>query len=222
LNGLHFALGASALLLGVLFLIWLITSAIGDKYGAEVYLVWYIFSFSMCLAVIAFYWIDKVGAFNEKGQAVSDLGKSFLSILNFSLDLEADFLGLLALVGLVVVPQIASYLLSGIFGCATRPRMVVLSVRFFSWGIAKACATASGVLLVLSLAGMVKHWDGFTAERVAQYIILVEMLLAFAFVMLLGKTTLDDIPVLASSPTFAKIRRATSAIDHVMTRRRVS
>jgi hypothetical protein len=208
---------ATFLMIGV---IWVVITQIRTAYGAAVHVVWYLFSLSMCVSAIAFYWARVTGAINAKGQAAGDIGKAFFKLLSFSLDLRMDFFGLLALVGLIVLPQLLSYLLSGAFGCASRPRLVTYCVHLFSWGMAKSCAMVSGVLFILLLTGLLNAWDGFDAKFSAKYVILSEMLLAFAFVALMGKATLDEIPVLASSPKLENLRRHLSNLDRFMTRNR--
>jgi hypothetical protein len=200
--------------------IWVVITQIRVAYGAAVHVVWYLFSLAMCVSAIAFYWARMAGAISPKGQPAGDIGKAFFKLLGFTLDLRMDFLGLLALVGLIVLPQLLSYLLSGAFGCASRPRLVNYCVHMFSWGVAKSCATVSGVLFVLSLTGLINGWDGFDAKFSAKYVVLSEMLLAFAFVALMGKASLDEIPVLANSPKLRKLRRLLTKLDRFMTRNR--
>jgi len=200
--------------------IWVAIYQLQARHAAAVHVVWYLFSLSTCAAAIAFYWVHSAGAIDAKGQPAGDMGRTFLRFLTFTLDLNTDLVGLTALVGLIVLPQFISYVLSGVFGCASRPRLVTYSVHFFSWGLAKSLAIASGVLLVLSLTGYLNGWDGFSAKSSATYVIFSEMLLAFAFVALMGKTTLDEIPLFAKSRRLRRVRHAFVAVDKFMTRNR--
>jgi len=215
-----YAAAAAAMFFCMTGVIWVVITQIRVVYGAAVHVVWYLFSLAVCVSAIALYWARMVGAVSPKGQAAGDVGKAFFKLLEFALDLRMDFFGLLALVGLIVLPQLLSYLLSGAFGCASRPRLVSYCVHLFSWGMAKSCATAAGVLFVLSLTGLLYRWDGFDTKFSAKYIVLSEMLLAFAFVALMGKASLDEIPVLANSPKLEKLRLLLTKLDRFMTRNR--
>jgi len=202
--------------------IWFVISQLRVKYGTSVHVIWYLFSLAWCVAIIALPWAQDTGFIDESGKAVNASGKVFMSAFNFSLDLDADFQFLLALVFLIVGPQGISYLLSGIFGCASRPRLVTYCVDFFAWSMAKSSAVAAGVLLAATMFGWRHHWNGFDAENCLEYTRFAWLLVTFSFIALLGKATMDEIPVLADSRQLAPLRRWVLAQHQKMVRHRQS
>jgi hypothetical protein len=143
-----------------------------------------------------------------------------MEVFNLSLDLSADFRFLSAMVFLIVGPQWISYFLSGAFGCASRPRLVAYCVDFFAWGIAKSSAVAAGVLLAGTMFGWHHHWSGFDAGNSLKYARSSWLLLTFSFIALLGKATVDEIPVLVDSRQLAPLRRWVLAQHQKMVRHR--
>jgi hypothetical protein len=213
-------LGGGVVLLAAVGALWLIISQLRGKYATAVHVVWYLFSLSICLTYIGLRWAQRSGAVDATGIPKNEAGKALVGALNFFPDLPSEFYGLLALVTLIVAPQILSYLLSGAFGSASRPRLVAHCVSFFSWGMAKSSAVAAGVLLTLSLFGISNGWHGFDATLSTKYTCFAAMLLVVAFVALLGKTTLAEIPILANSRRLEPLRRRLGQFDKVMVRHR--
>lgn len=196
-----------AFLLLLTGVIWLVISQLRAKYGTSVHVIWYLFSLAWCAAIIALPWAQDAGVIDVRGRAINAPGRVFMGVFNFSLDLGADFRLLSALVFLIIGPQWLSYLLSGVFGCASRPKLVAYCVDFFAWGMAKSSAVAAGVLLAATVFGWRHHWSEFDAENCLKYARFSWLLLTFSFVALMGKATVDEIPVLADSRPLAPLRR---------------
>lgn len=74
------------------------------------------------------------------------------------LDLPTDFIVLTALVLLLIVPQLMGYILSSLFGCASRPLFIGSSMDFLVWGITKSFAVAAGIFLSVELIGLWHGW----------------------------------------------------------------
>lgn len=213
-------IGEISFLLLLTGVIWFVISQLRVKYGTSVHVIWYLSSLAWCAAIIALPWAQDAGVIDVQGRAINAPGKVFMGIFNFSLDLIADFRFLSGLVFLIIGPQLLSYLLSGAFGCASRPRLFACCVDFFAWGMAKSSAIAAGVLLAATLVGWRHHWSGFDAENCLKYARFAWLLLTFSFVALMGKATVDEIPVLADSRQLAPLRRWVLAQHQKMVRHR--
>ncbi|MDP9013722.1 MAG: hypothetical protein M3O41_13925, partial [Pseudomonadota bacterium] len=58
------------------------------------------------------------------GAFQGQLGAAINSFLKFMLDLNSDVKVFITILALVVVPQFVSYVLAGLFGCASAPVLV--------------------------------------------------------------------------------------------------
>ncbi|GAB2793766.1 hypothetical protein [Dyella kyungheensis] len=213
LGGAFFAL---LILGGICFMV----TQVRGKYASSVHIIWYLFSLSFCAAFIGLRWARAVGAMDAMGNPGNETGKWVVATMNFSMDLQADFYVLSALVLLVVGPQCLSYVLSGLFGCASRPRFVSFWVSVFTWGMAKSFAITAGVLLVVDSFGSGQGWHGFDAKFAIKYACLALILLLFAFASLLGQASVDEIPILANGRHFGPLRMLLARIDQWMVRHR--
>lgn len=212
------AILASMILGGICFTV----AQVRGKYASSIHIIWYLFSLSVCAAFIGLRWARAVGAIDATGNPGNEAGKWVVAIMNFSMDLQADFYVLSALVLIVVGPQCLSYALSGLFGCASRPRFVSFWVSVFTWGMAKSFAVAAGVLLVVDVFGSVQGWHGFDVKFAIKYACFALILLLFAFTAMLGQASVDEIPILATSRRLAPLRRWLGRIDRWMVRHRAN
>lgn len=210
------ALSALLILGGIGFVV----TQIRSKYASSVHIISYLFSLSVCAAFIGLRWARAVGAIDATGNPGNETGKWVVAIMNFSMDLQADFYVLSALVLLAVGPQCLSYMFSGVFGCASRPRFVSFWVSVFSWGMAKSLAIAAGVLLVVDGFGSIEAWHGFDAKFTVKYASFALLLLLLAFTAMLGQASIDEIPILANSQRLQPLRRGLHRLDKWMVRHR--
>jgi hypothetical protein len=208
------------LFLLALAVIWMriLIQVLRDKYASSVYLIWYLFSLASFLTGLVLWWSLRSGAIDQRGVGVSSWGKLVMQAIVMSANPMEEFEWLLALVGLIVVPQLASYLLSGLSGCAVRPRFVSLCVNFLSLSLAKAFSIASGVLLGIAVLGAFHRWQGVDAAKVMQYVWMTAMVLAFSFFALTSKTALDEWPVVANHPRMLRFCGMLVKLDCFMTR----
>lgn len=213
-------LGGAIFTLMILGGICFMVTQVRGKYASSVHIIWYLFSLSVCAAFIGLRWARAVGAMDATGNPGNETGKWVVAVMNFSMDLQADFYVLSALVLLVVGPQCLSYVFSGLFGCASRPRFVSFWVSVFTWGMAKSFAITAGVLLVVDGFGSIQRWHGFDAKFAIKYACLALILLLFAFAAMLGQASVDEIPILANSRGFEPVRRWLGRIDQWMVRHR--
>ena len=154
---------------------------IADKYPSDVRITWYLISLSAVCTFIMALWASAVGAIDKLGVFQGRWGETLNLLLRFMLDLETDINILAALFAIVIVPQVTTYFLSGLFGCASAPILVGRAVSFFVWSIVKSFAVSSGILLTLGVFGLARGWASWTAKGAFSMLSFSLMLLLMAF-----------------------------------------
>ena len=135
----------------LVFLIFGAVSLIRKQHGAEVRVVWYFFSLAVvAVAGIACHAIS-VGAIDEGGNFHGKYGEFIKDALNFMLDLKGGIFWVTVAFVLFLVPQLLSYVLSGISGCASAPLFISGSFDFLVWGYLKAFVTCAGITFSIGL-----------------------------------------------------------------------
>ncbi|KWR80366.1 hypothetical protein RN02_12515 [Pseudomonas sp. PI1] len=74
-----------------------------------------------------------------------------------ALDIKGELIFMLLFLAAIIIPQVMSYFLSGISGCASSPIFVSKGFSIFIWTMAKAFATCSAIILSLCLLGALGH-----------------------------------------------------------------
>jgi len=167
----------------------MILVAIGElrtRHGAAVRTVWYFFSLACFATLLVAYWAVATGAIDANGNFQGEAGALVNKLLFFMLDLNADFIFLYALVSLLIVPQLLSYVLSGFFGCASIPLLIESGMAFLAWGIAKSFAVASGILVSYLLVGVWHEWFSINWLSALAFFVLSLLLVSFSFGILHG------------------------------------
>jgi hypothetical protein len=189
---------------------------LAERHGGDVRIVWYIFSLSSVCTCIASMWAGSIGAIDSAGVFQGRWGPVVNSLLMFMLDVDTDvklFAGILAI---YVIPQIASYGLSGLFGCASAPIFVGRAVGLFVWSVVKSLVVASGVLLSLAIYGWIKGWIAWNQKGVASMSCFSLMLLVSSFGCLY---MYRDIKATAATPSTDKtLRRCVDGVKAWLTR----
>lgn len=211
-------LGNAILLAVVCFPIWILIKQLRVKHASSVYLVWYLFSLAGFATGLVLWWSLAAGAIDQHGNGSNSWGKLVMRVILISVNPADEFEWLIALVGLIVVPQLTSYGLSGISGCAVRPRLVSLCVNFLSLSFAKTFAIASGVIFGIAALGACHRLQGVDTAKVFQYMIAAAGLVLFAFLALTAKTALEEWPLVANHPRMARVRETLAKLDRAMTR----
>lgn len=142
----------------LIFLIYGVVSLIRRRHGTEVRVVWYLFSLAVVVvAGIAWHAIS-VGAIDEGGNFHGKYGEFIKDALNFMLDLKGGVFWATAAFVLFLLPQLLSYVLSGVSGCASAPLFISGSFDFLVWGCLKAFVTCAGInfsIGLLCLGGLI-------------------------------------------------------------------
>ena len=89
-----------------------------------------------------------LGAIGSDGVPLTEFG-SFLknTLLKHSYDLLGGIGFYIAIFSMVVVPQAATFICCGVFGCAVTPKFISVAYELVVWGAAKTFTIAGGVLM---------------------------------------------------------------------------
>lgn len=93
-----------------------------------------------------------LGAIGSDGVPLTEFG-SFLknTLLKHSYDLLGGIGFYIAVFSMVVVPQVATFICCGVFGCAVTPKFISVAYDIVVWGAAKTFAIAGGVLMSFTI-----------------------------------------------------------------------
>jgi hypothetical protein len=135
------------------------------NHAQHIYLVWYLFSFSFVVlcSLITYSNVMEPNPIshscNSFGLAYSELPaiKLVESISAYVTDLRGELLIISIVVGLVAVPQLLAYILSGISGSATTPIFVSKITQFAIWSLIKFLAVFSGLLMAYPVVELIIH-----------------------------------------------------------------
>jgi hypothetical protein len=120
--------------------------------AADIYVIWYVNS----LFFVLFYGLEV--ATKLQGVSLLDVCGPYKEVCNSVYDMltnsEHEFLLIYVLLGIALVPQILTYLLSGLSGCASAPHYVSEITSIGLWSIIKFTAGLGGILVASSLAAL--------------------------------------------------------------------
>ena len=122
-----------------------LTYLLREKNGSDIRVVWYLFSLTALITFGVAGVAINVGAV-QNGQFIGEYGALLNSLLGFMLDLEKDFMIVAGITSLVMVPQIACYILSGLSGNAKSPILINASFSFLVWGVIKSLVVCSAII----------------------------------------------------------------------------
>jgi len=185
-------IGAVILVVISIYMIKQIGLLLADKHGRDVRVVWYLLSLTVLVTCLIAIWASSVGAIDSKGFFQGELGEVINKILHFMLDLKTDFIIFVVILSIILIPQFTSYILSGLFGCASQPILVGETVGFFVWGVVKSMAVVSGIFLSVAIYGLFNNWEGWNLTGVASMISLPFMLIALSFSILYVYRDIDS------------------------------
>jgi hypothetical protein len=134
--------------LGMFGAIWNSIKSVRQEHAGHVHTIWYIFSLAFCITLI-FYSSLPTFSYNDAELSVSDsedvitqLGRNFIDI---STDLYGEIYLIGGLIIIVVIPQIMSFVISGIFGCASRPVFVERITNIATLSFIKFLSVFAGI-----------------------------------------------------------------------------
>ena len=167
---------------------------LSNKHQSDVRVIWYLFSLAVVLTYLVAAWAKSINAIDDGGRFHGTTGQVISFLLKAALDIESSMLLGLSILVLVFGPQIISYLLSGLTGCAASPILLGGTLSFVTWGLVKTFAVASGVILTVSLYAQFGALGDWSISKTLGSVLLSTMLIAIAFITLYVYRELPLIP----------------------------
>ena len=223
MNSKFALLGASiCFAFGPLLVIGFTGRRLAIRHGSDIRIVWYLFSLALISTSLIAWWATNTGAIDSGGSFHGTAGAVLHKLLELMLDLPADLKILATMVALVVLPQVLSYGLSGLFGCAVAPMLVGPTFRFFLWSVVKSFAIAAGTILVVAVYGWGHSWNGLSGSKAVGLIGTALLLVVASFLLLYMYRDLDEAISPSDSPRVVKLRRALYCVNAWASRRIIS
>lgn len=153
---------------GWLAIIIISTVALRKRHGADVNIILITFFATTYISTVIFLAFDRIlfsgGGFGSLGitRSVDDtnwLVKIVHLYMETSIDIPTEFLIIVVLLGAVVVPQVLSYLVCGVFGCARQPIWVTKAIKFAILNFVKALCVFAGLVIGSAI------FDALTSDR---------------------------------------------------------
>lgn len=192
---------------------------LANKNPTDVRIVWYLFSLTVVTTSIIAIWASSVGGIDNKGKFQGELGSVINSTLNFMLDLKTDFAVFFSISAIVLLPQIFSYVLSGLFGCASAPIFVGRVIDFLIWSIVKSLVVASGMLLSIVSYGYFCEWSDWNIKSAGSVLIMSGLLLIVSFFALDAYRDFHATMEIPSPKKLPKIQKIVTNLQGWLTRK---
>lgn len=164
------------------FLIVFACRQLAREHGSDIRVIWYFFGLATTISFMLSHWARVSGAIDKEGKFQGAMGEILSFLLKASLDLQGSMILVLAIVGVILVPQIISYFFSGLAGCGSAPMFADTSLWLIAWGTIKSMAVAAGVALVVPTYAYVYRWSDSSAQFAQGMMLLALMLLSLAFI----------------------------------------
>ncbi|WP_419709193.1 hypothetical protein [Pseudomonas sp. NFX224] len=137
------AIGTIVLILAVRFL--------SRRHPGDVRTLWYFFSLSHVISLILFLWGLSSRAF-ENESYVGPVGSFLKLLLDETENLEFNLLLMSSVVAIIVLPQLLSYILSAVSGCASEFWLFRAVIPFLVWGLIKFFAISAGIWFTFAVS----------------------------------------------------------------------
>lgn len=120
--------------------------------------VCYFFCLSAYLTGMAGGWLVWSGQVSKDGLPVSYAAKLAFLVAGESIDYDRELIVIACLMSIVVLPQLANYLVAGLFGAAGGTKFGAWCLRVVFWAILKAVAVAGGVSVGWGAVALFLRW----------------------------------------------------------------
>jgi hypothetical protein len=162
--------------------------------------VWYFYFLIAVLTMLVGAFCIHIDVIDAKGKFHGPVGEVLNQMLKVLFALNEDLLMAAGAVALILGPQFASYLFSGIIsGCAVRPRHTGIVFKFVTLSLAKSFVTAAGLLLGLGALGWFASWQGMAGKAAASLIGFSGLGLSLGFYILFSIAEVESISGLADT-----------------------
>lgn len=165
---------------------------VSKKHPSDIRVIFYLFSLSFVLTVIAAVWALKTGVMDVQGVFHGAMGDKTNAFLRLMLDLDSDVGIFSSILIVILVPQFLSYILSAPFGSSAAPIFVGKTIRIFIWSVIKSFVVAAGILQSISIYGFYSHWKDWSFKGAVTMTSMSGLLLFLAFLMLYFFHDIDD------------------------------
>jgi len=170
----------SAVLVFVGVIFWLAAS-LGRKSRSDLRAIWYLLSLSVVVTFIFASWAIQNGALDERGSYVGNAGSVFKRFIDFSMDVTLEAQMLAVMVGVTVLPQFFSYVLSGLSGYASSPVFVGKIFCIAFWSLIKSFLVCAGCLFSIGIFSAYKGWIFQKAGGFLVPVFFSETIICFSF-----------------------------------------
>lgn len=138
-------------------------------HSADIRLIWYFFSLGLVVTILVLFWsisyypeiIEEIRNYELAGSPKIEkfkMGETTRQVLRLH-DMASNIVGEAKLVGaivtLLIIPQVLSYVFSGMFGCASKPLLVGAGFSFMAWSAVKFFAFLGGVTLCTGVVAQI-------------------------------------------------------------------
>ena len=188
-----------------------------DNHDSDIRVICYFFSLSFVVSMLVLFLAVYAEAIKPSGEFNGEMGSYLNEVLNFMLDLKTDVIFITSLFIIILVPQIISYGLSGLFGCAKKPRFVSASFDLLIWGIIKPLITISGIFFALVVSSLIFSWHVKTNDTWSLFFIAISLLGCSFFVLWMYRDAQAPIQIQNNTHT-SKLLIKLKSIDRWLTR----
>jgi hypothetical protein len=156
-----------------------------QKHSDHVYMLWYTFCLTLCICTILFLALPGLvtGFTDDTGMNIVE--KSSRTFLTVSKDLDGEVHLIAIILAILVLPQILSFIISGLFGCGVRPILVSRISEVATLSLVKFFCVLSGVDAALALS----PWTATPTTNATASL----MAISFAFAILALHFDLDEV-----------------------------
>lgn len=120
--------------------------------------VCYLFSLSAYLTAMAGAWLLWTGQVSNDGHPVSEPARLAFLLAGESVAFQHELAVVVALLSIVIVPQLMNYLVAGLFGAAGHTRLGAWCLKVIFWTTVKGFAVAGGVSVAWSAIALWLNW----------------------------------------------------------------
>ena len=155
----------------------------------------------MICTILFKWWLDSLPNLPWSFYDRSDGGTS-IDLLRHISDMGVEIKILGTVVAVVILPQLFSYALSGLVGCAATPILLGATFRFVFWSAIKFLVVAAGIFAGLyGYAMFTWNWDSGDVDLVFQELLTMDYSLAYFAIALFGiivyRVTADSVTDIA-------------------------
>lgn len=184
-------IGCAATVFLFLCIFLLVEKSLKDN-GSDVRVIWYFYFLSICITLVLAKVSRSSGAIDKNGEFHGEIGRVLGLLLKSALGIDGSVKFAVAIVFILVAPQIFSYIFSGINGFGKKPLFVKEIFSGFVWWVAKTLVVAAGVVFVVAFYAYFDEWKNWSRDKAIANVFLSTFVLSLSFCLIgLYRTPLD-------------------------------